>query len=70
MDENLRRNAQEMLDELKEASERMHRAVRYARTLKGERSLEWLADQMEERYKAQLEFEKDAQFALEFLTRE
>jgi hypothetical protein len=69
IDQNLVRNATEMLEEMREAEAKLHRAVQFSRHLRTEPSMEWVVDQLEEQHASLAEFTKAAGEALDYLTR-
>jgi len=67
---NVARNAKAMLEEMQAAEANMHRAVQFARRLQTERSMEWIVEQLGELHSNFAEFVKNADDALDYITKE
>jgi len=67
---NVARNAKAMLEEMQAAEASLHRAVQFSRRLQTERSMEWIVEQLGELHSNFSEFLKNADDALDYITKE
>lgn len=66
----VRRSAISMVEELREARKKLDRAEQFSRTLRSEKTLDWIPEMLEKQVDDYRELSKSIEESLEYLTEE